>query len=156
VDGQVRLPGYPEIFVIGDAAAFDHDGRPLPGVAQVALQQGRYAARCIAMSIAGAQQPPPFRYFDKGNMAVVGKGFAVLEAGTFQLSGLPAWLAWAAIHIHFLAQSSLRLTVFLQWLWTFLTGQRGSRLIVEPREAEPGGESNGPRGQRELSGSTVV
>jgi NADH dehydrogenase FAD-containing subunit len=131
VDGQVRVPGHPEIFVIGDAASFDNEGHPLPGVAQVALQQGRYVARCIAGSIAGAPQPPPFRYFDKGNMAVVGKGYAVLETGRFRLSGIPAWMAWAAVHIHFLAQESLRLSVFLQWMWTFLTGQRGSRLIVE-------------------------
>jgi NADH dehydrogenase len=77
--------------------------------------------------------PPPFRYFDKGNMAVVGKGFAVVQSGNFQLSGFAAWLAWAQVHLHFLAQRSLRLSVFVQWIWTYLTGQRGSRLIVNHR-----------------------
>jgi len=138
VDGSLRVPGHSEVFVIGDAASYDQDGRTLPGVAQVAIQQGRHAAETIAKSIAGAPQPPPFRYFDKGNMAVVGKGFAVLESGKFKLSGLPAWMAWAGIHIQFLAQPGLRLSVFLQWMWTFLTGQRGSRLIVNHLPPEAG------------------
>jgi NADH dehydrogenase len=138
VDGLNRVPGHSEVFVIGDAALFEQDGRALPGVAQVAMQQGRHVAKTIAKAIAGAPQPPPFRYFDKGNMAVVGKGFAVLESGKFKLSGLPAWLAWAAIHIQFLAQPGLRVSVFLQWMWTFLTGQRGSRLIVDPPPPETG------------------
>ena len=135
VDEHARIPGRPEIFVIGDAASFDRDGKALPGVAQVALQQGRHAARCISATVAGAPMPPPFRYFDKGSMAVVGKGFAVVEAGKFRMAGLPAWLAWAAIHIQFLAQPGLRLSVFLQWMWTFVTGQRGSRLIVDRTDA---------------------
>jgi hypothetical protein len=79
---------------------------------------------------------PPFRYFDKGNMAVVGKGFAVLESGKFHLTGFLAWLAWAGIHIQFLATTNLRISVFVQWMWTFLTGQRGSRLIVNHHAAE--------------------
>ena len=74
--------------------------------------------------------PHPFRYFDKGNMAVVGKGFAILQSGKAKLSGFVAWLAWAAIHWQFLGQSSLRASVFLQWVWTYVTGQRGSRLIL--------------------------
>jgi NADH dehydrogenase len=136
VDPQLRVRGHPEVFVIGDAASFDQDGKTLPGVAQVAIQQGRYASNCIAKSLAGAAQSQPFRYSDRGSMAVVGKGFAVLEAGKFRLSGSPAWLAWAAIHIHFLAQSSLQVSVFLQWMWTYVTGQRGSRLIVNHRNME--------------------
>jgi NADH dehydrogenase FAD-containing subunit len=79
----------------------------------------------------------PFRYFDKGNMAVVGKGFAVLQSGKVRLSGSLAWLAWAAVHLEFLAQSSLRVNVFVQWVWTYLTGQRGSRLIVNHHQIEP-------------------
>jgi NADH dehydrogenase len=130
INGDLSAPGYPEIFVIGDTASLDQNGRPLPGVAQVAIQQGRYTGNLIHRRIAGRSAPPPFRYFDKGNMAVVGKGFAVLQSGKFQLSGLAAWLAWAEIHLHFLAQSSLRVSVFVQWVWTYLTGQRGSRLIV--------------------------
>jgi NADH dehydrogenase len=136
VDAQLRVPGHPEVFVIGDAASFDQDGKTLPGVAQVALQQGRYASNCIAKLVAGGAQSQPFRYSDHGSMAVVGKGFAVMEAGKFRLSGAPAWLAWAAIHIHFLAQSSLQVSVFLQWMWTYVTGQRGSRLIVNHRDPQ--------------------
>ena len=136
VQADLSVPGHPEIFVIGDTAPLDQDGHPLPGVAQVAIQQGRYAGRLIHRRLAGMPAPPPFRYFDKGNMAVVGKGFAVLQSGNFQLSGFAAWLAWAQVHLHFLAQRSLRLSVFVQWIWTYFTGQRGSRIIVNPRESD--------------------
>jgi NADH dehydrogenase FAD-containing subunit len=130
VQPDLSVPGHPEIFVVGDTASLDQDGHPLPGVAQVAMQQGRYAGRLIHRRIVGASVPPPFRYFDKGTMAVVGKGFAVLQSGRFRLSGFLAWLAWAAVHLEFLGQSSLRVSVFVQWVWTYVTGQRGSRLIV--------------------------
>jgi NADH dehydrogenase FAD-containing subunit len=136
VQQDVSVPGYPEVFVVGDTASLDQDGKPLPGVAQVAIQQGRYAGRLIHRVISGRSRPGPFRYFDKGNMAVVGKGFAVLESGRVHLSGFVAWLAWAAVHLQFLAQSSLRVSVFLQWVWTYITGQRGSRLIVNHHGAE--------------------
>lgn len=114
VNGDLSAPGYSEVFVIGDTASLDQDGHPLPGVAQVAIQQGRYTGKLIHRRVAGRSAPPPFRYFDKGNMAVVGKGFAVLQSGKFQLSGFAAWLSWAEIHLHFLAQSSLRASVFVQ------------------------------------------
>lgn len=137
VNGDLSAPGYSEVFVIGDTASLDQDGHPLPGVAQVAIQQGRYTGKLIHRRVAGRSAPPPFRYFDKGNMAVVGKGFAVLQSGKFQLSGFAAWLGWAEIHLHFLAQSSLRVSVFVQWVWTYLTGQRGSRLIVNHHSSDP-------------------
>jgi NADH dehydrogenase len=137
VQKDLSVAGHPEIFVVGDTAAFEENGKPLPGVAQVAIQQGRYAGRLIANHIAGKPAQSPFRYFDKGNMAVVGKGFAVLQSGQLHLSGLLAWFAWAGVHLQFLAQSSLRVSVFLQWVWTYLTGQRGSRLIVNHQGAEP-------------------
>jgi NADH:ubiquinone reductase (H+-translocating) len=130
VQPNLSVPGHPEIFVVGDTASLDQNGQPLPGVAQVAMQQGRYAAKVIHNRIAGKRPPDSFSYFDKGNMAVVGKGFAVLQSGKVQVSGFGAWLTWAAVHLQFLATSSLRLTVFLQWIWTYITGQRGSRLIV--------------------------
>src|SRR5277367_6608389 len=130
VQKDLTVPGHPEIFVVGDTASLDQNGKPLPGVAQVAIQQGRYAGRLIARRLAGKSVPPPFRYFDKGNMAVVGKGFAVMQSGKIHLSGFFAWLAWAAIHIQFLATANLRIGVFVQWVWAFLTGERGSRLIV--------------------------
>jgi NADH dehydrogenase FAD-containing subunit len=137
VQQDLSVPGHPEIFVVGDTASLDQDGKPLPGVAQVAMQQGRYAGNLIRRRLRGERAPGPFRYFDKGNMAVVGKGFAVLQSGKFHLSGFPAWLAWAGVHIEFLGQSSLRVSVFVQWVWTYLTGQRGSRLIVNYQGAEP-------------------
>jgi len=137
VQKDLTVPGHPEIFVIGDTASLDQNGKPLPGVAQVAMQQGRYVGRLIRSRIAGKQAPDPFSYFDKGNMAVVGKGFAVLQSGKVHVSGFGAWLTWAAIHLQFLATSSLRLTVFLQWIWTYFTGQRGSRLIVNHHGSEP-------------------
>src|SRR5215467_8273390 len=130
IQKDLTVPGHPEIFVIGDTASLDENGKPLPGVAQVAMQQGRYAARLIHRRITGSPAPGPFRYFDKGTMAVVGRFFTVLESGKVQVSGFGPWLIWAAVHLQFLATSSLRLSVFLQWIWLYLTGQRGSRLIV--------------------------
>jgi NADH dehydrogenase len=136
VQKDLTVPGYPEIFVIGDTASLDQDGKALPGVAQVAMQQGRYAGMLIHRHLTGKAAPRPLRYFDKGNMAVMGKGFAVLESGKVRINGALAWLAWAAIHLEFLAQSSLRVSVFVQWVWTYLTGQRGSRLIVNHHGSE--------------------
>jgi len=139
VEKDLSVPGHPEVFVIGDTASLDQDGKPLPGLAQVAMQQGRYAGGLIHRRIVGKPAPRPFRYFDKGSMAVVGQGFAILQSGKLQLSGLVAWLAWAFVHIQFLATRSLRVSVFLQWVWTYLTGTRGSRLIVNyhaPQSAE--------------------
>ena len=136
IQPDLRVPNHPEIFVVGDTASLDQDGKPLPGVAQVAMQQGRYVGKLIRRQFAGKKPPKPFRYFDKGNMAVVGKGYAVLESGKIRLHGLFAWLAWAFIHITFLSQLSLKISVFLQWGWLFLTGHRGSRLIVNYQQGE--------------------
>jgi len=137
IQKDLTVPGHPEIFVVGDTASLDQNGKPLPGVAQVAMQQGRYAGKLIHRRLVGDPPPSPFSYFDKGSMAVVGKGFAVLQSGKVHVSGFGAWLAWAAIHLQFLATSSLRLAVFLQWAWTYVTGQRGDRLIVNPPGSEP-------------------
>ena len=108
IQSDLTVPSYPEIFVIGDTASFEEKGKPLPGVAQVAMQQGRHAAKVIHRRITAGLPPGPFSYFDKGNMAVVGKGFAVLESRKIAVSGFGAWLAWAFIHLQFLATSSLR------------------------------------------------
>jgi NADH dehydrogenase len=105
----------------------------LPGVAQVALQQGRYVGNLIAGRVAGQPAPSPFRYVDKGNLAVIGRNFAVLESGKFHLAGFPAWCVWAGIHLAFLPATGSRLLVFGQWAWTYFTRQFGSRVIVEPR-----------------------
>jgi NADH:ubiquinone reductase (H+-translocating) len=131
IQPDLTVPGHPDIFVIGDTATLSQDGKPLGGVAQVAMQQGRYAGRLIHRRVTGKPEPRPFRYFDKGTMAVVGQGYAVLQMRKVHLRGSIAWLAWAGVHIMFLAQPGLRLSVFLQWMWTFLTRQRGSRLIVD-------------------------
>jgi NADH dehydrogenase FAD-containing subunit len=138
--GRVRIrqdlavQDHPEIFVIGDTASLDQDKHPLPGVAQVAMQQGHYAAKSIFRQVTKEAPLPPFRYFDKGNLAVVGKGFAVLESGRVTMSGVFAWLVWGLIHIQFLAESSLRFSVFFQWVWTYISGKRGDRLIIEQRQ----------------------
>jgi NADH:ubiquinone reductase (H+-translocating) len=136
IQKDLTVPGHSEIFVVGDTASLDQNGKPLPGLAQVAMQQGRYAAILIHNRIVGNPPPSPFNYFDKGSMAVVGKGFAVLQSGKLRISGFVAWLVWAAVHLQFLATSSLRLSVFLQWKWTSLTGQRGNRLIVSQHGSE--------------------
>lgn len=137
VQNDVTVPGHAEIFVVGDTASFEENGKPLPGVAQVAMQQGRYAGKVVHTRITGSTPPRPFSYFDKGTMAVVGKGFAVLQSYKLRVSGFLAWLGWAFVHLQFLATSSLRLTVFLQWIWTYFTGQRGSRLIVNHHAPQP-------------------
>ena len=137
VQPDLSVPGHPNIFVVGDTASLAQDGKPLPGVAQVALQEGHYVGSLLRRGIEGARPPAPFRYFDKGNMAVVGKGFAVLQSGRIHLSGFLAWLAWSGIHIQFLANTNLKLSVLVQWAWTFVTGQRGSRLIVNHYRVEP-------------------
>ena len=137
VQKDLTVPKHSEIFVIGDTASLEQNGKALPGVAQVAIQQGRYAGRLILRRLTGASAPRPFRYFDKGNMAIVGKGFAILETGGLRISGFLAWLAWAGVHLEFLAQSNLRVSVFMQWVWTYLSGQRGSVLIVNHRGSQP-------------------
>jgi NADH:ubiquinone reductase (H+-translocating) len=131
VGDDLSVPNLPEVFVIGDTAAREQDGKPLPGVAQVAMQGGHYVGKVIHRRITGKTKPRPFRYFDKGNMAVIGKGFAIVQSGKLQMSGFVAWLAWAFIHVHYLALKNMRGSVLLQWLWTYLTGARGARLIVD-------------------------
>ena len=133
VDELLDIPGHPDAFVIGDASAVVRNEHPLPGVAQVAIQEGTFVGRLIAARIAGRSYTAEFRYRDRGNMAVVGKNFAVLERGKLQMSGTLTWVLWALIHVMFLPQVQNRLRVQMQWLWSYFTGQRGSRLIPEPR-----------------------
>jgi NADH dehydrogenase FAD-containing subunit len=133
IQPDLTVPDHPDIFVVGDTASLDQDGKPLPGVAQVAIQQGKYAAKFIFRKVTGHPPLRPFRYFDKGNLAVAGTNFAALQSAGVQLSGFMAWLVWALIHIQFLADNSLRFTVFMQWVWTYLSGKRGARLIIRPR-----------------------
>lgn len=134
------VPGHPEVFVVGDTASFVANGTSLPGVAQVALQQGRYVGRLMAGRLRGEAQPPAFKYFDKGNMATISRDFAVMEAFGMRTSGLFAKLVWAFVHIQFLDLMSNRFSTGLQWLRAILTHQRLARLIIEidqPRTAKP-------------------
>jgi NADH dehydrogenase len=130
VQPDCSVPNCDGVFVIGDTAHFDHNGKPLPGVAQVAMQQGRYVGAAIAARVGGWKEPGPFRYFDKGNMAVVGRNFAVLEVGPLRMAGVLAWFAWAMIHVLYLGAVGNRVSVIPQWIWTYLSNQRGSRVIL--------------------------
>jgi len=132
VDPFLMVPGASGVFAVGDIALANQQGRPLPGVAQVAIQQGRYVGRLISGQIKGEVPQHPFRYFDRGNMAVVGSNFAVLERGGIRTSGLMTWLAWVFIHVMSLPQFQNQMRVQRQWLWSYWTGQRSSRLISEP------------------------
>jgi NADH dehydrogenase len=109
------------------------DGRALPGVAQVAIQQGRFVGQRISMQMKGRTTAHAFRYRDRGNMAVVGKNFAILERGVLRFSGFSTWIVWALLHVMFLPQLQNRLRVQTQWAWSYLTGQRSARLIVESK-----------------------
>ena len=132
VDSFLTVVDAPGVFVVGDAASVTQNGHPVPGVAQAAIQEGRYVGRLIASELKGRMVKRPFRYFNKGNMAVVGKNYAVLERDWVRTSGFLTWLVWAFIHILSLPQLQNRLRVQRQWLWSYFTGQRSSRLIPEP------------------------
>jgi NADH dehydrogenase FAD-containing subunit len=133
VGSDLTLPGRPEIFVIGDTATLEENGKPLPGVAQVAIQQGHYVARAIATQVAGRKVPEAFRYSDRGNLAVIGRNFAILESHRVKLSGFPAWAAWATIHLGYLPQHQNQGRVLITWASAYFTGQRAARLILDRR-----------------------
>jgi NADH dehydrogenase len=140
VEPDLSLPDHPEVFVIGDLAALkDESGRMLPGVAPVAMQQGRYVAKIIQRELEVATeapakaQPPPrpgFHYWDKGSLATIGRAAAVAEFGKLHISGFIAWLAWLFVHILFLIGFRNRLLVFIEWAWSYVTYERGARLIT--------------------------
>jgi NADH:ubiquinone reductase (H+-translocating) len=130
VGTDLTLPGCPEIFVIGDTAlASGPDGRPLPGVAPVAKQQGAYVGKAIAARLRG-REAQPFRYRDRGSMATIGRKRAVATLGRLKVAGFPAWLLWCVAHIYFLVGFRNRFVVGANWLWNYLTFQRGARLIT--------------------------
>jgi NADH:ubiquinone reductase (H+-translocating) len=134
---DLTVPGHPEIFVIGDTAQVDGPHGPLPGVAPVAKQQGAYVAWVITARLAGRPAPPPFRYRDYGNLATIGRREAVADFGWLKLTGRPAWLVWSAAHIFYLIGFRNRVVVALDWLWSYLTYQRGARLITGDASADP-------------------
>jgi NADH:quinone reductase (non-electrogenic) len=132
VEPDLSVPGHPEVFAIGDLCAFLHQtGAPLPGVAPVAIQQGRAVADNVQRRLRG-QPTRPFRYRDKGSMATIGRAAAVAVVGRFRLSGLVAWLAWLLVHIMFLIGFRNRLLVLFEWAWAYVTWHRGARLITGP------------------------
>lgn len=130
VEPDLTLPGHPEIFVIGDLANYPHQtGKPLPGIAPVALQQGRYAGRAIAARI-NHVQVAPFRYRDRGSMAIVGRASAVADLGRLRFSGYFAWLLWLFVHLIQLIEFQNRILVLVQWGWYYFTRNRAARLII--------------------------
>jgi NADH dehydrogenase len=134
VGPDLTIPSHSEIFVIGDLAYVEQDGKPLPGVAPVAMQQGRYAAQAILDRLRG-RQPEPFRYFNKGSLAVIGRAAGVADFGRLHFHGFPAWLLWLFVHLMYLVQFQSRLIVFIHWGFLYLTFDRGARLIAgdEPK-----------------------
>lgn len=148
VDPDCTIPGRPEVFVLGDAAAFRDDrGGSLPGICPVAIQMGQYAARTITGDL-GRRARRPFVYWDKGQLAVIGRGNAVADIWKLRFSGLPAWLVWIFVHIFFLIGFRNRVKVMLEWAWAYFTYQRGARLITWPWRP---GKSGGPIG---ITGNT--
>ena len=134
---DLTIPNYPDIFVLGDLAlAQGKNGKTLPGVAQVAIQSGAYAARAIRDRVAGKKNLPPFHYFDKGDMAVIGRASAVANIFGLQVWGLPAWLIWLFIHLMYIVEFQNRVLVFIQWGFEYLTFSRGARLITGTGEGE--------------------
>jgi len=130
VADDCTIPGHRDVFVLGDAACFDHQpGGPLPGLSPVAIQMGRYAARTIVADLAGRSRRR-FQYRDKGQLAVIGRGRAVADIGRLHFNGFLAWLTWVFVHIFFLIGFRNRLIVLVEWAWSYMTFQRGARLIT--------------------------
>jgi NADH dehydrogenase len=137
VEPDLTLPGHPEIFVIGDMAhCKDAEGKPLPGLATVAMQQARYVARAIAARRAG-KTIGPFRYKNPGTMATIGRNSAIADLGWLKLSGYLAWLAWLFVHLMKIIQFESKALILMQWCWNYATRNRSARLIT--------GESGHPR-----------
>lgn len=133
VNPDLSLPGHPEVFAIGDIAlVLDKDGKPVPGVSPAAMQMGRHVARLIERELksGGATRREPFRYWDKGTMATIGRSAAVAKIGRLQFSGFFAWLAWLLVHLIFLIGFRSKIMVFLQWTYSYFTYKRGARIIT--------------------------
>ncbi|MER2535971.1 MAG: NAD(P)/FAD-dependent oxidoreductase [Rhizobiaceae bacterium] len=136
VEPGLTVPGHPDIFAIGDTASIAMpDGKPVPGIAPAAKQEGHYVADAIRARLDGKPPPPPFRYRDAGSLATIGKRAAVVDFGWLRLTGRLAWWLWGLAHIYFLIGLRHRLAVALSWLWIYLTGQRSARLITQGPDA---------------------
>jgi NADH dehydrogenase len=131
VQPDLSIPGHPEIFVIGDLASYTHqDGKPLPGVAQVAMQEGRYVARLIRQRVEGGKPLTRFHYLNKGNLATIGRNKAVADFGFIHISGFFAWFTWVFVHLMYLVEFENRMLVFTEWVYNYITRNRGARLIT--------------------------
>ena len=129
---DLTIPNHPNIYVVGDhALVLNEKGQPLPGVAQVAMQEGSYAAKAIVKEVKNENGPlKPFKYFDKGDLAVIGRGAAVANVFGFHVSGVLAWLIWLFVHLMYIVEFQSRVLVFVQWGFLYLTANRGARLIT--------------------------
>jgi NADH dehydrogenase len=136
VNPDLTVPGRSEIFAIGDTASItDHDGNPVPGIAPAAKQMGGYVGKVIAARLQSRPSPAPFAYHHVGDLATIGRKSAVVKLGHLQITGFPGWLFWSVIHIYFLIGMRNRFVVALNWLWRYMTFQRGARLIgIAPRQ----------------------
>jgi len=133
VNGDLSVPGLANVYVLGDLALVeDRDGKALPGLAQVAKQEGQYLGKALARAIRGEKHTPDFAFHDRGNVAVIGRHAAIADFGWARLKGTPAWFLWALVHIYLLAGLQHRMLVAVQWAWRYVTYDRGARLIVEP------------------------
>jgi NADH dehydrogenase len=136
VEPDLGVPGHPNVFVAGDLMHLEQDGKPLPGVAPVAIQSGRHAARCVR-ALVGGSPTKPFRYFDKGSLATIGRAKGVGQIGRLELTGFVAWWVWWLVHIAYLIGFRNRLVVMIGWAWQYFAFSRGARLITG-RTWEPG------------------
>jgi NADH dehydrogenase len=137
VADDLSVPGHPNIFVIGDTASVQQQGRPIPGVAPAAIQEGSYVASVITRRVTDQEQGKAFHYTNKGNLATVGRSYAIVDIGPFRLTGLIAWVMWLIVHIYFLVGFRNRFIAIFQWAWTYFTFARGARLIISGEKSEP-------------------
>src|SRR5262249_32748692 len=143
---DLSVPGHPEIFVIGDAAAvFDAQGQQVPGIAPAAKQMGKYVGKLIASRIAGREIHKPFHYVHLGDLATIGRRAAVVKFGRLELRGFVGWVFWSIAHIYFLIGLRNRFVVAFNWFWDYITFQRGARLITEVPQGS--GRNGGPERQ---------
>jgi NADH dehydrogenase len=136
VSPDLSIEGHPEVYVVGDLASLVQDGKPIPAVAPAAVQEARHAARNVLRAMRG-EPPLPFRYQNKGSLATVGRLAAVADLGWIKLSGPVAWVAWLLLHLMFLVDYKSRVFVFFQWAWSFISYDRGARLITGPLRRQP-------------------
>ena len=156
VNPDLSLPGHPEVFVIGDLAALkDENGKWLPGVAPVAMQEGKATAHNIAAELQGEPRKN-FHYFNKGNLATIGRAAAVAEFGKIHISGFLAWLSWLFIHIFFLIGFRNRIIVLVQWAWSYFTYERGARLITGDKHLPGWDELRGEEDDKEHRGGLIA